>query len=74
MVVEIKLSHCSEAWYQLFDLYIPVVQAIFPGWEMAGVQVCKWFDPSRPVPQAPTMRERIEDAIPNAFNVHIYAP
>lgn len=74
VVTEIKLRHCSEAWYQLFQLYIPVVQALFPGWEVVGIQVCKWFDPASAVPQAPTMRERPEDAIPGAFNVHIYAP
>lgn len=74
VVVEIKLSHCSEAWYQLFELYIPVVQVLFPGWEIIGCEVCKWYDPACSVQQNPTLRENPADAIKGAFNVHIYSP
>lgn len=74
VVAEIKLRHCSEAWFQLFELYIPVVQVLFPSWLIVGVEICKWFDPASSVPQNPTMRENPLDAIPGAFNVHIYAP
>lgn len=74
VVTEIKLRHCSEAWFQLFQLYIPVVQMLFPDWEVVGCEVVKWYDPSSVVPQAPKLRENPADALPGAFNVHIYAP
>lgn len=74
VVTEIKLSHCSEAWFQLFELYIPVVQMLFPGWEVVGCEVCKWYDPAISVPQRPTLRHNPGDAVSGAFNVHIYSP
>jgi len=74
VVTEIKLRHCSEAWYQLFELYIPVVQALFPGWTIAGCEVCKWYDPAERTPDQPVLRENPADAIIGKFNVHIYSP
>lgn len=72
--MEYKLRHCSEAWFQLFDLYIPVLRVLFPGWSFAGIEVCKWFDPATSVPQQPRFRENPMDAVTGEFNVHIWAP
>lgn len=74
VVTEIKLRHCSEAWFQLFELYIPVVRVLFPNWEVVGCEVVKWYDPADVVPQAPKLRANPADAINGEFNVHIYAP
>jgi hypothetical protein len=74
VVTEIKLRHCSEAWFQLFELYIPVVRVLFPEWEVIGCEVVKWYDPAASVPQPPTLRQNPADAISGAFNVHIYSP
>lgn len=40
-VVECKLSHTPSAWYQLNEVYFPVIQALFPGWVIRGLEVCK---------------------------------
>lgn len=74
VIVETKLRHCSEAWFQLFDLYRPVVAHMFPDWGVAGVEVCRWFDPAVLVPAKPRMRENPLDAVDGEFNVHIWAP
>jgi hypothetical protein len=74
IVTEFKLKHCSEAWYQLFELYIPVVRNLFPGWEVVGVEICRWFDPATRVPATPVMRMNPFDALPDVFNVHIWNP
>ena len=71
---EIKLRHCSEAYFQLFELYIPVLSVIFPKWSIRGCEVCRWFDPKEPTPEAPTMRKNPVDALEGKFNVHIFMP
>ena len=74
IVTEFKLRHCSEAWFQLFELYCPVVRFMFPGWRVAGLEVCRWFDPATPVPAIVRKRENPLDVIDGDFNVHIWAP
>jgi hypothetical protein len=74
IVTEIKLRHCSEAYYQLFDLYLPVVRSLYPGWRVAGLEVCRWFDPATATPAPVRLRENPFDAVDGAFNVHIWSP
>jgi len=74
VVTEIKLRHCSEAYYQLFDLYCPVVRCLFPTWHVSGVEICRWFDPATATPATPRMREDPFDAVSGEFNVHIWNP
>jgi hypothetical protein len=73
-VIEFKLRHCSEAWFQLFELYLPVVRSLYPGWRVAGLEVCRWFDPATLCPAPVRLRENPLDAVDGAFNVHIYSP
>jgi hypothetical protein len=47
---------------------------MFPGWEVVGCEVCKWYDPATAVPHPVTLRTNPEDALAGAFNVHIYSP
>lgn len=51
VIVECKLKHTHGAWFQLHDLYAPVLRKIFPGWEVAGVEVCKNWQPMTPYPE-----------------------
>ena len=43
-VVECKLSFTADAWYQLNELYIPVLRVMFPEdlWQIRGVQIYKF--------------------------------
>lgn len=72
-VVEVKYSHTELAYYQLFDLYLPVLRALFPPqlWTFAAIEVCSRFDAAVALPVKPVMRKELLDAIPNAFNIHI---
>lgn len=73
VVVEIKISHTSDAWWQIRQLYQPVLSALFPPelWRYAACEVCKWYDPAVPFPERlrktpdPTLLE------PGEFGVHI---
>jgi hypothetical protein len=46
IVIEIKYHHTGDAWWQLWRLYIPVLQVLLPGFTFSAVEIVKWFDPS----------------------------
>ncbi len=51
-IVEVKLRHNSDAWWQVRHLYEPVVAACFGSvWRIAAVEVVRWFDPDAPFPE-----------------------
>lgn len=43
LVVECKLSFTSDAYFQMAHKYVPILEAMFPEWEVHGVQVCKIY-------------------------------
>ena len=47
-IVEIKLQHTPAAWWQLKELYYPVLAFAFPAthWEFNFLEVVKWHDPA----------------------------
>ena len=55
VVVECKISHTYRAWDQINRLYMPVVQAMFPDWEVAGVEVFKFFNHGEPYQEKPVV-------------------
>lgn len=54
-VVECKLTHTEDAYYQLNNLYIPVIKKLFPGFEVRGIEVCKNFERSTRYPVTPAI-------------------
>ncbi len=73
--VEIKYSHTADAWFQTRQLYVPVLQCIFPEslWDIQICEVVKWYDPSVAFPENITLTQ--EPARPTGkFKVHIYKP
>lgn len=38
-VVEVKLSRVPEAWWQLNQLYVPLLSRVFKGWDFACVEI-----------------------------------
>ena len=45
IVVEIKISHMAEAWWQLNELYLPVLKKLNPlPWKM--LEIVKTYDPA----------------------------
>ena len=45
-IIEIKLKHTSDAWWQTRRLYEPVVKKVFPPsiWSYAVAEVVRWYD------------------------------
>lgn len=72
-LVEIKLSHTPDAYYQLKELYSPVVSRVFSPklWSFRYCEIVKWYDPSRQFPAPCRLREEIEDCTPDVIGIHI---
>ena len=51
-VIEIKLKHTSDAWWQVRRLYTPVVKHIFgEHWTYRALEITKWFDADTKFPE-----------------------
>ena len=75
-VVEVKLQHTSDAWWQLRWLYLPVVAGAFPPdlWDYRLVEVTKWYDPATAFPEPVQLCASLGNAAPGRFGVHIWSP
>jgi hypothetical protein len=45
-IIEIKIRHTERAWWQLRQLYEPLVKFLFPQWTIGLCEVCRTFDPA----------------------------
>lgn len=52
-IYECKYQHSSEAWFQIWRLYEPVLRFLYPTISWQGMEICKWFEPSTPWPEQP---------------------
>jgi len=50
-ICEIKLRHCVRAWWQLRQLYQPLVQHTFPSYQVGVVEIFRWFDATERFPE-----------------------
>lgn len=74
-IVEIKYSHTSDAWWQLKNLYLPVLKKIFPIdlWSFEMVEVVRWYDPDVFFPE-PVCLANNPLKPSTKFKVHIFNP
>lgn len=70
-VVEVKYQHTTDAWWQLWKLYIPVLRFIFPTFEFRGVEIVRWYDPSVAFPQAALIHDLMRLPYAPQTGVHI---
>ena len=75
-IIEFKYNHTENAWWQLFKLYLPVLERLFDGqgYEFRCVEVCKWMDPAIRCPQRPRLLDDVEKCEVGDFGVHIWSP
>lgn len=73
-ICEIKLRHTPQAWYQLYEIYKPLIQHMFPMhlWSVRCLEICRWFDMSTAMPGPYQLRTNVEDCGADIMGVHIY--
>ena len=76
IVQETKLQHCSAAYFQLEDLYYPVLRTLFPetDWDIRMLEICKWYDPEIPFPGNHHLRPHPYQVQANEIGVLIWNP
>ena len=75
-IVEVKLQHTPDAWWQTKQLYLPVLARAFPPnlWEYNICEVVKWYDPAIVFPEAHRLAASPLILAPGQFGVHILKP
>jgi hypothetical protein len=75
-IVEAKYCHVADAWWQLVCLYLPVVSKMFGNelWTYSTVEIVKYYDPSLPCPQQPTLVSKPHPIPSGIFGVTIWRP
>lgn len=73
-IVEVKLQHTVDAWWQLRHLYLPVLTKVFPPdlWEYAIVEVVRWYDKAVAFPEPVKLVGDIQSLACGEFGVHIW--
>ena len=73
LIVEVKYSHTSDAYWQLENVYLPVLRTFLgaSSWSLATVEICKWFDATIQFPCPVALCEDLTQARTHSFNVHI---
>jgi len=78
VVVEIKIRHMPEAYWQLEHLYAPPLRWLSgPRHHVFTLEIVKSFDPAMPCPAPPQIHTSLSDffAKPlDGFNVFVWAP
>ena len=73
VIVEIKYSHTADAYWQLENVYLPVLRCFLAAsdWQIATLEVVKWFDPAVQFPCKVRLCEDLTQVRVSDFNVHI---
>lgn len=72
-IVEFKYQHTTNAWWQLEHLYEPIIRALFPDWDVAKLEVVKWYDPDVNFPRF-KFCANIDTLKNGELGVHIWKP
>lgn len=74
-IVEVKYQHTSDAWWQVRQLYEPVLRQMFPAdlWTFEVCEVVKWYDPAVVFPEKTVLAQEVCMSH-SAFKIHIYRP
>lgn len=73
-IVEVKLQHTAAAWWQVRQLYEPILRHIYPGFRFEALEIVRWLDPRTPFPETFFYAENVFETESGKFGVHIYDP
>lgn len=74
-LVEIKIKHTPDSYFQLLDRYVPLLDRFFNCdgkiWKIAPIEVVRWYDPHTAYPCRVTLVDDILKADPKDLSVHV---
>jgi len=73
-IFEIKIRWTATAWWQLHELYLPIVVAAYQPKRVRLVCVTRSFDPAIPVPGRIEFADNLKDVDAAGVAVHIWRP
>lgn len=78
-IVEVKYNHTAEAYFQLLDKYLPLLDKFFHRkekdlWKFAVCEVVYWYDKFVHFPCKVCLRDDVTKVRPGEFGVHIWRP
>lgn len=75
-IIEIKLSHSTRAYRQLFNLYHPLMCCLFPDMDIHLLEICSRFDPGggRRITKIMHFPASVFDTQPGKMNIICYKP
>lgn len=74
-IVEVKYSHCSGSYFQLQEMYLPLMKKFFSSdWDFTLIEVVKWYDRDIPYPAKTIKVERIDQKNLRYIGVHVWKP
>lgn len=73
-IVEIKLQHTSDSWWQTRQLYEPICKQIYPYHSFSILELVCWLDPNVAFPETFRYASNVFDVAKGDFGVHIYRP
>ena len=62
LVVECKLRHTADAFYQMQGFYLPLVSRAFPSFRVCTLELCKFYDPVVRLPRSVAFVSSLEEA------------
>lgn len=68
VIVEVKYSHTSLAWWQLRRLYEPLLRHLTSA-TLVPLEICKSFDPSVVVPEPVSLISSLDEIAPGKMQV-----
>lgn len=75
VIVEVKIKHSARAWFQLFEVYLPLIKFLHPDKRVTCVEFTQWCDPATPYPGqyhlCPNLKVTQD---PPYTNIHIWRP
>jgi len=74
-LVEIKIKHTPESYFQLLDRYVPLLDCYFNRpeklWKIAPIEVVRWYDPAVAYPCQVVRLDDIATAQPKDLSVYV---
>lgn len=78
-IIEVKYNHTPDAYFQLYDKYLPLLDKWLHAkekglWSFAVCEVVYWYDKFTDFPCKIVLRDDVRKVRPGEFGVHICRP